>query len=364
MKKTVLMSAAKKARIALAVMAVCGFTFAGAQEAFAADPLPTTDLPVKTDANKNIICGDGAKVESWNVGNAIIMGNGAVSEGNYSVAIGLNAKVSNIWSSRGDGSVAIGANTEAVGSDSIAIGNGAKATQIYSNAIGANAEAALHGTSLGRGAKSADCSTAIGYNAVTKKIFSVAIGYNTLTEESYSVAIGCGSVANEENTVSVGSGGVRVNGIFLSPETRRIVNVSDGTKITDAATFGQIIKAGDYNLTLAADGSGQVTLQTNAGANGPTIKVDASALAGGGSTLTQDDFNNMLNASTKFNNLQTAVDNKANANGDNITTGAGSQWANKLGTGAIENGNNNLVNGAVELFIIRLVIQVNWLMQT
>ena len=63
MKKTVLMSAAKKARIALAVMAVCGFTFAGAQEAFAADPLPTTDLPVKTDANKNIICGEGAKGE-------------------------------------------------------------------------------------------------------------------------------------------------------------------------------------------------------------------------------------------------------------------------------------------------------------
>ena len=53
----------------------------------------------------------------------------------------------------------------------------------------------------------------------------------------------------------------------------------------------------------------------------------------------------MLNASTKFNDLQTAVGNKANANGDNITTGAGSQWANKLGTGAIENGNNNLVNG-------------------
>lgn len=35
MKKTVLMSAAKKARIALAVMAVCGMSFVGAQEAFA-----------------------------------------------------------------------------------------------------------------------------------------------------------------------------------------------------------------------------------------------------------------------------------------------------------------------------------------
>ena len=35
MKKTILMSAAKKARIALAVMAVCGMSFVGAQEAFA-----------------------------------------------------------------------------------------------------------------------------------------------------------------------------------------------------------------------------------------------------------------------------------------------------------------------------------------
>ena len=98
-------------------------------------------------------------------------------------------------------------------------------------------------------------------------------------------------------------------------------------------------------MTLGTDGKGQVTLQTNAGANGPTIKVDASALAGGGSTLTQDDFNNMLNASTKFNDLQAAVGNKANANGDNITTDAGSKWADKLGTGAIAKDDKNLVNG-------------------
>ena len=126
--------------------------------------------------------------------------------------------------------------------------------------------------------------------------------------------------------------------------TRKIVNVADGTKNTDVATFGQIIKAGEYNLELAADGSGQVTLKTNAGANGPTIKVDASALAGG-TTLTQEQFNTMLDANTKFTGLQTEVGNKANANGDNITTGAGSKWAETLGTGAIANGDKNLVNG-------------------
>lgn len=269
MKKTVLMSAAKKARIALAVMAVCGFTLAGAQEAFA-------ECKVNTP-----------------VYGAIQIGTDARAECMISIAFGLEAH------GKGYESVAIGRSSKSVGDGSISFG-----------------------------------------------AFSEAKVKN-------SVALGAYSVADEENTISVGGMnkveiGYKPNGEPIYENkflTRRIVNVADGTKNTDAATFGQIIKAGDYNLTLTADGSGQVTLQTNAGANGPTIKVDASALAGGGSTLTQDDFNNMLNASTKFNDLQTAVGNKANANGDNITTGVGSQWANKLGTGAIENGNNNLVNG-------------------
>ena len=269
MKKTVLMSAAKKARIALAVMAVFGMSFVGTQEAFA-------ECKVKTPVYGAIEIGDGANAKYMI---SIAVGLEAVGDGYESVAIGRSSKTS------GEGSSSFGAFSEAKGKNS--------------------------------------------------------------------VALGAYSVADEENTISVGGMnkvqiGYKPNGEPIYENkflTRRIVNVADGTKNTDAATFGQIIKAGEYNLTLDADGSGQVTLQTNAGANGPTIKVNASALAGGGSTLTQDDFNNMLNASTKFNDLQTAVGNKANANGDNITTGAGSQWANKLGTGAIENGNNNLVNG-------------------
>ncbi|WP_297998817.1 YadA-like family protein [uncultured Phascolarctobacterium sp.] len=309
MKKTVLMSAAKKARIALAVLAVCGMSFVGAQSAFAEN--------VTIDAKKNIICGDGA-----------------VSMGHDSVVIGSEAKTDNINSAGvympTYNSVAIGAKAKAVANDSTAIGYGAVADYSFSTAIGSMAEAAAFGISLGANAKST--------------VFSDAIGVGAEAKKEYSVAIGFGSIADEENTVSVGSGGV--TGYFgPAPKTRRIVNVTDGTKNTDAATFGQIIKAGEYNLTLAADGSGQVTLQTNAGANGPTIKVDASALAGGGSTLTQEQFNTMLDANTKFTGLQTEVGNKANANGDNITTGAGSKWAETLGTGAIANGDKNLVNG-------------------
>lgn len=303
MKKTVLMNAAKKARIALAVMAVFGMNFVGAQSAFAEN--------VTVDYNSNIIGGDSSSVA----------GIDGVRAPRWNVVLGLQA------SAKGDSNVAIG--------------DGASAEGIYSTAVGAGSVAKNDGTAMGHGAEATgECSIALGVSAKASANGAVALGFN--------------STADEANTISVG--GIYEEIVGYDPATRdpiyesrlltrKIVNVADGTKNTDVATYGQIIQAGEYTITLGTDGSGQVTLKTNAGANGPTIKVDASALAGGGSTLTQDDFNNMLNASTKFNDLQTAVGNKANANGDNITTGAGSQWADKLGTGAIENGNNNLVNG-------------------
>ena len=329
MKKTVLMNAAKKARIALAVLAVCGFTLAGAQSAFAA--LPTTDLPVKTDANKNIICGDGAQVKDG------VIGTGASVQTRQSIVIGESATVeAGIWS------VGIGALSSAVGAESVAIGGSAYALKDCSLAVGSHCVVKeTKAVSVGLYSwANAENSMALGIFASANAKDSVAIGYHSRTDEENTVSVGG---TYEEY---VGDDPVTHDPIYESKYIKRkIVNVADGTKNTDVATYGQIIKVGEYNLELAADGSGQVTLKTNAGANGPTIKVDASALAGGGSTLTQDDFNNMLNASTKFNDLQTAVGNKANANGDNITTGVGSQWANKLGTGAIENGNNNLVNG-------------------
>ena len=93
MKKTVLMSAAKKARIALAVMAVFGMSFVGARSVFAADPA----CNVKVDANKNIICGDGAKTETATgstvaPANDIVIGVNAIANDKNSIAIGTGAK--------------------------------------------------------------------------------------------------------------------------------------------------------------------------------------------------------------------------------------------------------------------------------
>lgn len=296
MKKKILMSVAKKARIALAVMAVCGFTFVGAQSAFAEN--------VTVDYNRNII---GA-------------GNPAYVTGRYNVVLGIV--------------------TEANGESNVAIGDSAKAKGDASTAVGASAQAENGGAAIGR-------------HAQATRENSIALGTEAKASATGAVALGALSTADEENTVSVG--GIYQEIVGFDPATRediyesrlltrKIVNVKDGTKNTDAATYGQIIQAGEYTITLGTDGNGQVTLKTNAGANGPTIKVDASALAGG-TTLTQEQFNTMLDANTKFTGLQTEVGNKANANGDNITTGAGSKWAETLGTGAIANGDKNLVNG-------------------
>ena len=75
---------------------------------------------------------------------------------------------------------------------------------------------------------------------------SMAVGHKTAVfNADNSVALGYGSQVNgESNVLSVGAGpsgyGVSVDG---APETRRIINVSDGVKDSDAATKGQMDNA-------------------------------------------------------------------------------------------------------------------------
>ena len=310
MKKTVLINAAKKARIALAVMAVCGFTFVGAQSAFAADPLPTTDLPVKTDANKNIICGDGAKGEknpesTYDVSNAIILGNNAEVGGGAGIAIGTNAKTGKKYiAGAGSGPVAIGSWAQALEDAATAVGGSSRAKGYHSTAIGYLAVAdGEESVAIGRGWASEKGSMAIGHDSKAKYKNSIAIGYMSVTDA--------------ENTVSVGS--VYEEFVSLSPDgtivtkkidnRRRITYVADGVDDHDAATVGQ---------------------------------VKSMIAAGGAGSITTEKFNEMLNNNDAFNSLKNNMNGKADVDGGNINK---SQWADKLGTGAIENGNNNLVNG-------------------
>ncbi|MEH5911526.1 YadA-like family protein [Escherichia coli] len=106
-----------------------------------------------------------------------------------------------------------------------------------------------HSVTLGRDAGQAESKygVAIGKSAkVFNSQHSVAIGgWAGIENSSGSVALGHGSqVSGENNVVSVGAGpegyGESVKG---APETRRIINVSDGVKDSDAATKGQMDNA-------------------------------------------------------------------------------------------------------------------------
>lgn len=193
----------------------------------------------------------------------------------------------------GDNSTMLGSNNMSNVSDSVAVGTNNNLGGQYTVSIGHYNKA------------SAAKTITVGYYAEADFESGVAIGANAKAMAKDSVAVGSASEANEENTFSIGS---MIN-------QRRIVNVADGTKNTDGATYGQIIKAGNYTITLGTDGKGQVTLQTNAGANGPTIQVDASALAGGAGVAFDGDKLN-----TDIQNTDVAGGYKGTATNPNVDT--------------------------------------------
>ena len=310
MKKKIFMSAAKKARIALAVMAVCGFTLAGAQSAFAEN--------VTIDNKKNIICGEGATasrntLQKDDGTNIVVIGNNATGIGSETIAIGYKAKAEGEYSiafgssayafyggvSIGDlsettyGAVAIGLRAKGSGRDSVAIGKGAKAEGQDSLAIADSSVAkGEKSVALGYQAKAAgETSIAMGYRSSAEAKGSFALGSNSSVTKENSVAIGTGSVANRNNSVSVGSGGSE----FYGPQYRQIINVAYGTDKNDAATYGQILRDTWSTIKIDDNGNGSTKLTKNDGTQGPTINVDASSL------------NKKI---TRNTNSITAVDNK------------------------------------------------------
>ena len=354
MKKKIFMSAAKKARIALAVMAVCGFTLAGAQSAFAVDPSPTTEHPVKIDDKKNIICGEGAtasrnEIQKDDGTNIVVIGNNATGIGSETIAIGYKAKAEGEYSiafgssayafyggvSIGDlsettyGAVAIGLRAKGSGRDSVAIGKDAKAEGRDSLAIADSSVAkGEKSVALGYQAKAAgETSIAMGYRSSAEAKGSFALGSNSSVTKENSVAIGTGSVANRNNSVSVGSGGSE----YYGPQYRQIINVAYGTDKNDAATYGQILRDTWSTIKIDDDGNGSTKLTKNDGTQGPTINVDASSLnkkitRNTNSITALDNKIGSLSADgnyiKKANNVSqnlSALDNKVKANEGAIT---------------------------------------------
>ena len=275
---------------------------------------------------RSIVIGESAKGDL----ESIAMGSFAEDSG-AGVAIGFNAKNKGTAaigrSSKTDGfmAIAIGSDSKAIGEETIALGYKANANNRFAVAIGYGAEAtgeastAIRGMASGSysaafwGTASGERSTAVGgtasgyysnaFGGTASGAYSTAMGYGAkaigessmafggtanskgtialggTVDGKYSVSIGVGSIAKDWNVVSVGSGDTADgNGIIAPPAYRRIVNMADGKNNTDAATYGQILKKGTYTISLDDTGNGNAVLKTNANNDGPTIKVDASAL--------------------------------------------------------------------------------------
>lgn len=100
---------------------------------------------------------------------------------------------------------------------------------------------------------------------------NVAIGQQAQAVGSNSVAIGTDSYANEANTVSVGSSGA--DGTVK--QTRRIVNVAEGTADNDAVTVSQLNKAkADVTAKASTDATNKANAAKTAAIN--TAATDAT----------------------------------------------------------------------------------------
>lgn len=465
MKKKVLMSAAKKAQIALAVMAVCGMSFVGAGKAFAevsdedfaalqakvtalenakgssvvsygsvktatgvnsvtigngadngAEASVVIGNAVSTTGPSSVVIGDEAKVtaaypdvnrygaiaigyQTISVyGGAIAMGSSANGDGHDVIAIGTGAHaqthdtiaIGSGAAATGGNAMAFGQKSSATGDNSMALGMSSAASNNYTVAVGHSSNASGNAAisegylsnaggaqSIAIGLRAATIyekkvpgqdgsdeviytlsgtnAVAIGNGATAVKDNAIALGTNAIVNEANAVALGYAAKANAEKAVAIGSGTTNSEANTVAVGSRRITQVADGTVNTDAATYGQLLKTATY--TLNKDGGYSVTLLTNNGSKGPTINLDTTGLgsgSGGGTAMDQATFNNYLANSNMGDLLQNSfdakadkadLDGKANVGGDNIATGDGSKWAEKLGTGAIASGDTNLVNG-------------------
>lgn len=123
------------------------------------------------------------------------------------------------------------------------------ATGMDSSALGLCARAGQNASTTG--------ATAVGSNSWAMNRDSTAMGFRAVASADNSVALGAGSVANEVNTVSVGSAG----------NERRITNVADGVRDTDAANMGQV-NAAYSGVAMNFSLSGIQLANLNAGEQG------------------------------------------------------------------------------------------------
>ena len=185
------------------------------------------------------------------------IGNTSYAYGESSVVIGNNARTGEEENKAlGQNAVAIGSSVVVTGKNAIGIGMGNQVTGANSGAIGDPDEVYGSGSyAIGNDIKIGDVNENTGNN-------TFVLGSNVTTKANNSVVLGYGSMVPDDD-VEKGTGVVSV-GNEAQDGRRRIINVANATKNTDAATYGQIVGEEEDPIILSGDNL-SATIQSNAG---------------------------------------------------------------------------------------------------
>ncbi|WP_240201606.1 YadA-like family protein [Pseudomonas sp. PDNC002] len=274
-----------------------------------------------TDSND----GDGAAVavgsQSHANGDGVAIGQNTDAAGSRSVAVGPYAAVS------GRSGIAMGSGSSAQGDYSTAVGPGAKTSGTNAVALGNTSNAA------GNRAISIGSGSSVDVNADS----SIALGRVSSATASDAVALGYQSLADRATTVSVGN----------ATKQRQIVNMAAGTQGTDAVNVSQL------SPLVTAMGGGAAFNSTTGAVTGPSYALTNANGIGGTSGAATDVGTGFSKVDSALGTLNTSITNINNGGGikyfhtnsslaDSSATGAN---AIAVGGAATADGANGLAMG-------------------
>jgi len=236
--------------------------------------------------------------------NSIAIGNNAVSGSGSptyqeSIAIGSNTVASQSYT------VALGTSSTAYGLSSVSVGNLATARERYTVAIGYNALAGqtngaitdeggtavganaiadrIGGVAIGQGSDcGANYATAVGYGAGPGGAYSVGIGYNNIPTGTDSVCIGRDAQTKDQRNIAIGknafSGSTAGTNTFVGYETIAIgynakayqtscIAIGSGTTGAIAGRVGATTNPGNHAIAIGPDAIADFDYAIALGAN-------------------------------------------------------------------------------------------------
>ncbi len=275
------------------------------------------------------------------------VGEGALAQGTGSIAIGGDAPGDdpddNGAQALGNYSFALGANAKAASLISVAIGAGANAEGVASLAIGTSTSALGGGAvALGnRSGASGDASTAIGAQSSADSAFSVAIGYQAETGAQYAAAIGPLASAGFANSMAIGfeAATTRANQFMLGTASYTYTLPGLSQIASNDAQEGAL-----YYVTVDAEGNlGFETTPITQTASVATPSNAKSTVLAAANVSSSEVSPQVTPAGFDYLDVNSS-EGVATANGDNaIALGAGAQTQAE---GAIAIGFNSLASDA------------------